>query len=175
MGLIIVLLAGCSDSKETRVQRYLLQGNDMVTKRQPEQAERYFKEALKLDSCFADAWNNLAAAVERSGDLGAAAGYYARAIALRPDARASHFGLGRIYVNQGRYTEAISEFGKTIQPDDENTPGYLYALAAAHARAGHRKESMALLASAREKAAGRGQSAVVASIDHDLRSFGVTR
>ena len=54
-----ILLLSCFDSKETKLQRFLIQSNDMVKKQNVEQAERLLNEALKLDSCFSDAWNNL--------------------------------------------------------------------------------------------------------------------
>ena len=55
----LLLTNGCRDSKETRLQRFLLQSNGMLKDHQEERAEYYLKEALKIDSCFADAWNNL--------------------------------------------------------------------------------------------------------------------
>jgi uncharacterized protein with beta-barrel porin domain len=57
--LFLGMAVACSDTKETRLQRYLLQGNEQVSLRNADGAERFFKEALRLDSCFADALNNL--------------------------------------------------------------------------------------------------------------------
>jgi tetratricopeptide (TPR) repeat protein len=56
--ILIMLMIGC-DSKQTKLQRFLIQGNEMVQKQNFAQARKYFNEALRLDSCFADAWNNL--------------------------------------------------------------------------------------------------------------------
>src|SRR5690606_23915666 len=49
----------CSESREVRVQRFLMRGNEMVQIKNFEEAERLFREAIRLDSCFAEAWNNL--------------------------------------------------------------------------------------------------------------------
>jgi tetratricopeptide (TPR) repeat protein len=136
-------------------------------------AQEAFQKVTGLDPRNADGWNNLAAVVERSGALDKAAEYYRKAIALRPDARASRFGLGRIYASQRRYPDAIAELEKTIQPEDEYTPGYLYALGAVHARAGHRQQSIGLLRKAREQASARGQTSLAASIGRDMRMMGV--
>ena len=54
-----IVLISCMDSKETKLQRFLIQSNDLVKKQNVERAEHFLKEAIKLDSCFADAWNNL--------------------------------------------------------------------------------------------------------------------
>jgi len=60
---------------------------------------------------------------------------------------------------------------KALTPEDENTPRYLYALAATHARAGHAAEALKYARSARDQAAARGQSELLASIDRDLRAL----
>lgn len=49
----------------------------------------------------------------------------------RPDHRMAHFELGRLLVHKGQFAEAINHFQQTLKPEDENTPRYLYALAAA--------------------------------------------
>jgi tetratricopeptide (TPR) repeat protein len=56
--IFLLLMTGC-DSKQTKLQRFLIQGNEMAQKQNFSQARKYFNEALRLDSCFADAWNNL--------------------------------------------------------------------------------------------------------------------
>jgi tetratricopeptide (TPR) repeat protein len=76
----ISLIVSCSDSRETRLQRYLIQGNEKLVGQEYEQAERFYKEALRLDSCFADALNNLGTVYHRKGDNERAIGFYTRAI-----------------------------------------------------------------------------------------------
>ncbi|NJN41889.1 MAG: tetratricopeptide repeat protein [Flammeovirgaceae bacterium] len=55
----LILLIGCSDSREVRLQKFLLKGNIEAEARNFDQASYYFREALELDSCYIDAWNNL--------------------------------------------------------------------------------------------------------------------
>lgn len=141
----------------------------------PQDAQVAFEKTTELDPHNADAWNNLGSVVERTGALDRAAGFYRRAIAERPEFRLGHFHLARVYANQRRYGDAIPEFEKTLEPEDDQTPTYLYALAATHARAGHRQQSVELLKKAREQASGRGQSALVASIERDMRTLGAAR
>ena len=78
---------------------------------------------------------------------------------------------GRMLVNQQDYKEGIKELEKTIQPEDENTARYLYALGAAFARFGDRQSALRYIRQAREKAATRGQTDLLRSIDHDLHAL----
>ena len=56
---VFLLITGCSESKEARLQKFLLKGNLMVREQNLDQAAYYFKEALRLDPCFADAANTI--------------------------------------------------------------------------------------------------------------------
>ena len=80
----------------------------------------------------------------------------------------AHFHLGRILANQAEYDEAIQHFLKTLAPEDESTPRYLYALAATYARAGNSGEALKYTRTAREQAAARGQAELLASIERDF-------
>lgn len=74
-------------------------------------------------------------------------------------------------MNQKKYQEGIRELQKTLQPEDENTPRYVYALGAAFARAGDRQNALRYIRQARDGAATRGQSAPLASIERDLSTL----
>lgn len=82
---VCVLAFACSDSREVRVQRFLMKGNEMVKRKNFDEAERYFREAIALDSCFADAWNNLGTLQFNRGDYGAAQASYTQALTCKPD------------------------------------------------------------------------------------------
>src|SRR5882672_2104786 len=86
-----VLLLACGDSKETRLQRFLLQSNDMIKNRKEDEAEHYLREALKLDSCFADAWNNLGTLHFTKLKYQEALDVYDHAIACHPDYLDAYF------------------------------------------------------------------------------------
>src|SRR5438034_995102 len=88
-----------------------------------------------------------------------------------PIYRQAHFNLGRILVNQKKYLEGIQELEKTIEPEDENSPRYVYALGAAFARSGDRQNALRYIRQARDGAAARGQSALLTSIERDLRAL----
>jgi tetratricopeptide (TPR) repeat protein len=78
--LLIIVTLTCCDTRETRLQRFLIQGNEQAQKQNFEQARKYFREALKLDSCFSDAWNNLGTISYRQGNFQEAWENYTHAI-----------------------------------------------------------------------------------------------
>ena len=135
------------------------------------QAGETFRKTLEINPYYAEAHNNLAVLLEQQGNLTEAIGHYRKAIENKPDYRLAHFHLGRILVNQKNYPEGIEHLSKTLQPEDENTPTYLYALGAAHGRAGDRQNALRYIRMARDQAIARGQSQLLVSIEKDLQAL----
>ena len=151
-----------------RAEPFYNLGTYYLRRERVDEARQALEKALAADPGHPDSLHNLAVILEGRGELDRAAALFRRAIAARPDFRLAHFHLGRIYANQRRHAEAIAEFETALQPADEQTPTFLYALAATHARAGHRDQAAALLRQAREQAAAAGQADLAASIRRDL-------
>ncbi len=138
-----------------------------------DEARKAFQKAVQLDPRHADALHNLGSLVEDSGQLDAAAHLYEQALAAMPEHRPARFQLGRIYANQRRYAQAITEFEKLQEPIDAQSATYLYALGATHARAGHRKQSIEILQRARQQAEKSGQREIASAVDRDLAALEV--
>ncbi|MEZ5402952.1 MAG: tetratricopeptide repeat protein [Bryobacteraceae bacterium] len=136
------------------------------------EGRKAFERALASNPNYAEAHNNLAFLLETEGKQAAAIEHYRQAVAAQPRFRLAHFHLGRILTNQRRFAEAIPEFEKTLEPVDDQTPGFLYGLGAAHGRAGHREQAVEYLTRARQMAAERNQPGLRASIERDLRTLG---
>ncbi|MFZ2906665.1 MAG: tetratricopeptide repeat protein, partial [Cyclobacteriaceae bacterium] len=79
------LLTACRESEETKKHRFLLKGNAALEDQHDDVAVRYFNEALQIDSCFADAHNNLGTVYFRQREYSRALEYYTRSIACNPD------------------------------------------------------------------------------------------
>jgi len=135
------------------------------------EAEKAFRRALEINPNYAEAHNNLGTIYERRGRLAEAAQEFREAIAARPDYPLARFHLGRILVNQGEFGQAIAQFEKALEPESEQTPVYIYALAAACARAGDRQRALLYMQKAHDAAQSRGQSGLLASIDRDLKAL----
>jgi Tfp pilus assembly protein PilF len=109
MTVAILALSSCSDSKETRMQRFLLQGNEKIVDKEYEQAEKYFLSALRLDSCFADALNNLGTVEHRRRNNASAVNYYSRAIKCSPDFVQAYLNRANVYYETGALKDALSD------------------------------------------------------------------
>lgn len=135
------------------------------------QAEEAFRKTIEINPFHADAHNNLGYLLERRSNFSEAEAEYRKAIENKPGDRQAHFNLGRILVNQKKFQEGIQELKKTIEPEDESTPRYIYALGAAFARSGDRQTALLYIRRARDGAASRGQSSLLASIERDLHTL----
>ena len=70
-------------------------------------------------------------------------------------------------MNQQKYDEAIQQLLRSLQPEDEQTPLYLFALGAAYARAGDRDHAREYYRKAHDSASAYGQAQLLRSIDRD--------
>ena len=68
-----------------------------------------YRRALDADADLAIAWNGLAMALERSGDVDGAIEAAERLIALEPDDVLAHTSLSRFYQKKGMIPEAETE------------------------------------------------------------------
>jgi tetratricopeptide (TPR) repeat protein len=134
-----------------------------------DEAEQAFRRALAINPNYAEAHNNLGATYELQRRMDEAASEFRAAIADRPDYPLARFHLARILVNENNYKEAIQQLQRALQPEEENTPVYTYALAAAYARSGNREQALRYYREAHDRAVSRGQSQLLTSIDRDLK------
>ena len=140
-----------------------------------QQAENAFQKTIEIDPFHAGAHNNLGFLLERQGRLLEAEAEYQTAVENKPNNRQAHFNLGRVLVNLGKYEQGIQELEKTIEPEDEDTPRYKYALGAAFARSGDRQNALRYIRQARDGAVALGQSGLVASMERDLHTLEAPR
>lgn len=137
---VVWLTFACQESREVRVQRFLMRGNEMVKRNSPEQAERFFREALALDSCFADAWNNLGTLQFNSGNQAEAMESYSRALMCRPDFVDALLNRANVGYEMGDWTRALDDLAKaqTLKPDTTVIPhlrGLIYTAIRDYAKA----------------------------------------
>src|SRR5215813_3059040 len=133
------------------------------------EAASAFQRSLEINPFDADAHHNYGVMLEREGRLAEATEHYRAAIANRPNFRLAHFNLGRMLVHQGKNAEAINHFLNTLSPEDESTPRFMYALAAAYARGGDLDNAIQYARGARRRALALGQTELLALIERDLR------
>jgi tetratricopeptide (TPR) repeat protein len=127
-----------------------------------------YRQALAVNPAHVQAHNNLGQILERQRQFEAARSEYELAVAAQPTFRLARFNLGRMLLALGRNDDAIVELGKLREPEDRDTARYLFALSAAHVRAGRKDEGIKWALEARRLALAHGQQDLVATIDRDL-------
>lgn len=136
-----------------------------------DQAREAFAATIAIDPANAEALDSLGAVIERNGAWDRAAALYRQAIAAKPTLYLAHYHLGRILANQRRYAEAIAAFEHAVEGNDAQTPGFLYALGATHARAGSTAKAVEVLRLAGQRAARWEQTNLAAAIERDLATL----
>jgi Tfp pilus assembly protein PilF len=132
------------------------------------EAKTVFRAAVDANPRHAEALNNLGYLVMEDGALAEAERYFRLAIENEPDYRLAYFHLGQLLVHRKDYAGAIRCFSRIVNPEDDQTPGFLYALAATYGRSGHREKALEIARAARGKAAAFGQTGLVTEIDSDI-------
>jgi DNA-binding winged helix-turn-helix (wHTH) protein/tetratricopeptide (TPR) repeat protein len=105
---------------------------------------KHYEHALELDPFSLQINMNLATNYYLKGEQEAAIRQVGKALELEPKYMPTHFLQGCIYLQQGRWAEAVEEF-KLIYKQDEETYMALGFMGYAHAMAGQRPEAENLL------------------------------
>lgn len=120
--LILFFLVGCGESENTRKNRFLLKGNVALEEHNEEQAILYFREAIKIDSCFADAYNNLGTVYFRLRKFEDALEAYDHAIACRPGYLNSYFNRANTLYELGKPLFAHVDIQKVLIERPDTVP-----------------------------------------------------
>ena len=131
-------------------------------------AAEAYRQAIAINPRHAQAHNNLGQILERERKVDEAAAAYRQAVDSQPAFRIGRFNLGRMLLALGRTGEAIVELEKLTETRDAEAPRYLFALATAHVRAGHRAEGIKWATDAKQLALEHGQPELAAAIERDL-------
>jgi TolB-like protein/Tfp pilus assembly protein PilF len=109
-----------------------------------EESIRHYETALELDPFSLQVNMNLATTYYLRCESDRAVNHLHRTMELEPNYMPTHFVLGCVYIQQGRFEEAIAEFQLIYKLDDE---AYLALgfMGYAHALAGQRAEAETLL------------------------------
>jgi tetratricopeptide (TPR) repeat protein len=120
--IVFCLLAACSESADTKKHRFLLKGNAELEDQHEEMALQYFNEALKIDSCFADAHNNLGTLYFRQLEYDKAVNAYSNAIACRPGFRLAYFNRANTYYEFNKPEPALMDIAEVLKTTPDTIP-----------------------------------------------------
>ncbi len=117
--LLLALAFGCSETKEARLQGFLEKGNEMVKRQNFPEALDYYQEAIKLDSCYADAWNNIGILQFRQGKMLQALASINQALFCRSGFTNAYYNRARIFYELKNYANAAHDIEQVykVYPD----------------------------------------------------------
>jgi tetratricopeptide (TPR) repeat protein len=112
-------LSACGESDSTKKHRFLLKGNAALADQNYQAAIQYFNEALKIDSCFADAHNNIGTALFRQKEYAEALEFYNRALACNPKFHDAYLNRANTLYELNRLPDALRDVEKlvSVRPD----------------------------------------------------------
>ena len=138
-----------------------------LQRRWPEAADA-FRSAIAANPLHAQAHNNLGQILEAERRRDEALAEYRLAVSADPRLRLARYNLGRMLLAARQVEEAAAQFAQLREPQDAESPRYIYGLAVANVQAGRREQGVALAREARQLAERFGQHELVAAIDRDL-------
>src|SRR5205085_10053739 len=117
--LAIIILGGCRDSKESRLQVFLEIGNATMAQSNADQAIYYYEQALAVDSCYADALNNIGTVHYKAHRFDEAIHFYSKAIICRPSFYLAYFNRANTMLGSRKYIEPLSDGNQLLamKPD----------------------------------------------------------
>ena len=127
-----------------------------------------YRKALALNPAHAQAHNNLGQMLERSASSRRRPRRVPAGRREPADVPAGAIQSRAHAAGARTHEEAIAELDKLSQPEDAETPRYMFALSAAHVRAGHRDEGIKWATEARRLALEYGQQELAAIIEREL-------
>jgi len=133
-----------------------------------DEAADAFARAIQIDPLYPEAHTNRGHLYEMQGKVDDAVRHYRKAIAAKPAHRTARYHLAQIMLSKRQAQEAIEHLQWTLEPVDEKTPQFYYALAAAHGQLGRHDEARRLAERAKELAKSFGQTELAARIDQVL-------
>lgn len=125
--LVLVAVAGCRHIPSAKDQQAAVARHDLGVLNQQNgdirAAWHEYDEALKLDPYFPEAWFAKAQLLHLSfGKPEEAIENYRKALEIRPEYSAAKNGLGTVYLDLGRYDEAIKLFEEALNDMRYPTP-----------------------------------------------------
>lgn len=136
--------------KPPAIEPRLMLARYYIETREPKKALLYANEAKAIAPTNPEVLDVLGSAQLAAGDLAAAALSFAAMVNENPASALAHFRLGRTYVAQRRWNEAISALGRarSLKPNDFDIE---VTLAAAHLQAGSPDKALDIARGLREK------------------------
>src|ERR1700676_4102304 len=121
---VSLLLSGCARDLQKAKAKYLAEGQKYMKKGQYGDASVEFRNALRLDPRFVDAYYQLAQADLAQRDWRGAYTSLEKTIELDPGRLDARLNRGRLYLAARQFDKAGEEAKSILEKDTTNAPGY---------------------------------------------------
>lgn len=111
-------------TKSEKAKSYYNQASDFSDKNDFENAKKCYLKAIKEDSKYVEAYDNLGLVYRRLGEFDKAIEYYKKSIELRPQGITAHQNLAAVYGLKKDYSNAIKEYEEILKISPNNPEGY---------------------------------------------------
>jgi len=120
----LLLASGCKKDPEVAKRQYLESGQKFLQQGKYQQAEIQFRNALKIDPRFADAYLQLSKAAIATARWQDAFGNLQRAVQLDPGLTEARLTIGRLYLSAHQFDQAEEQAQAILQRDPSNVEAY---------------------------------------------------
>jgi tetratricopeptide (TPR) repeat protein len=124
--VFFALLIACSPSKETKRDRFFMQGNDALANRNFDQAVDFYTLSIENDPQFANAYNNRGVAQMEDGHAAEAILDYNQAITIKPDFSDAIFNRAYAYEEVGNLSKALEDITTLEQMHPDSAYVHFY-------------------------------------------------
>lgn len=116
--------------KPADARDYFLQGCSYYELEMYNEAIKFYKEAIKLNPDFTEAFVDLGITYYKLGEYSNAIEVYKKAVRLNPHSSSIYNKLGSAYIIHGSYSKALDSFKKAVEIDPKNpVPHYNLGIA----------------------------------------------
>ena len=110
ISIAIIYLQSCGPARlDQKKKHFLHKGNLSYKEKLYFDAIRYYREAIQMDSSFAQAYNNLGIVYAKTGELEKAVDVYDKSLENDPEFVDAYYNRSNAYYELGSYREAISD------------------------------------------------------------------
>ncbi len=103
-------------------------GNALMKQGRLDESEASYREAIKINPIYVEAFNNLGNVAKALNRLTEAEQYYRQAIALRPDYAELYISLGNLLKDEMKFIEAEEAYRTSLKLNPNNLQGYSHLL-----------------------------------------------
>ncbi len=111
-------------TKSEQARKHFLKASDYANKRDLNNAIKFYLKAIKEDSEFVEAYDNLGRVYRSNRQMNKAIEYYKKSIKLYPNGIMAHQNLAVVYGIQKDYPNAIKEYQEILKISPYNAEGY---------------------------------------------------